>query len=175
MTAVAEPSARHRRPVEVERRVPFPASAVRALIAADPAGVLSALPGSGPDGGVPLGVRLVRNVRLQREVTVGFGPFIEEDDGTVILALWWEAAHQPWLFPTFDGGLEISARGSGADLRLVGSYQLPLGQVGVFADEILGRRAARSSLEAFLAEIAATVTARLRTTGPPSDHATDPG
>lgn len=108
-----------------------------------------------------MGVHLGRRLRLQREVTVGFGPFIEEDDGTVTLALWWEAAQQPWLFPTFDGGLEVHDRRDGTELRLVGSYQLPLGQAGVFGDEFLGHRVARASLEAFLEEIAASVTVRL--------------
>jgi hypothetical protein len=161
MTAIATSLRRHRRPVEVVRCIPLPAATVQALVAGDPIGLLSARTGDEPEGVVPLAVRFTRRARLQREVTVGFGPFVEEDDGSVSLAMWWEASHQPWLFPTFDGGLTITPRGSGAELRLVGSYQLPLGPAGVFADEVLGRRAARSSLETFLDEIAAAVTDRL--------------
>jgi hypothetical protein len=161
MSAVAA-SVRGRRPVEVVRRVPFPADLVRDMIQGDPAGVVGATGAASPgDGVVPIGVHLVRRLRLQREVTVGFGPFVEEDDGTVTLVLWWESAQQPWLFPTFDGGLEVRDQRGGTELRLIGSYQLPLGQVGVFADEFIGHRVARASLEAFLEEIAASVIAGL--------------
>jgi hypothetical protein len=161
MTPIATASQRHRRPVEVVRSVAFPASRVQAFVAANRAALLSPKVANASEGVIPLAVRFTRRVRLQREVTVGFGPFVEEDDGSVSLTMWWEASHQPWLFPTFDGGLEIRAGESGAELRLVGSYQLPQGQAGVFADEVLGRRAARSSLESFLGQIVATISDHL--------------
>lgn len=162
---VATPT-RLRRPVEVVREVCFPADAVRAALEDDPVAVVSGLR---PDGVIRIGVEISPRLRFEREIAVGFGPFIEEDDGTVNLVLWWEASHQPGLFPTFDGGLEVRPRSAGAELRLVGSYQLPLRRVGAFTNELLGARLARGSLEAFVDNIAASLAPRLSAGGSRAD------
>jgi len=64
--------------------------------------------------------------------------------------VWWEAAEQRWLFPTFDGGLEVRPVGNGTELRLEGHYRPPLGAAGVLVNRAVLNRAATASLEAFL-------------------------
>lgn len=140
------------------RTVPVPADAARGLLVADPAAFVGASSlASAETGRRPVGVRFLGDVKVQREVKIGFGPVIEEDDGTLVLPVWWEAAERPRLFPTFDGGLELGECGDATELRLVGSCQPPLGRFGAFADEIAGYRLARATLEAFLDEVATHV------------------
>jgi hypothetical protein len=91
--------------------------------------------------------------QITREVGLGFGPRLEEDDVSA-LPVWWEDAEHPELFPTFDGGLEVHDVDGGTEVRLVGSYRPPLGAVGRFADGLLGRRIVAASLEAFLTAVA---------------------
>lgn len=74
-----------------------------------------------------------------------------EEDGVVAVPLWWEDAHHPGLFPTFDGGVELREDDPGTELRLAGSYLLPLGVLGGLADSLVGHRVVKASLEAFLA------------------------
>ncbi len=144
-----------RRPISLARTVPVSVAAARGLLAADPAAVVGAsdLTSAG-DGRRQVGVRLLGHLQLQRRVRIGFGPLMEEDDGIVVLPLWWEAAEFPRLFPTFDGGLEVGEYEDATELRLVGSCQPPLGRFGAFADEIAGYRVARATLETFLDELA---------------------
>jgi hypothetical protein len=68
--------------------------------------------------------------------------------------VWWEAAGHPYLFPTFDGALEVRHLGDETELRLVGSYQPPLGHFGYFADGLIGHPVVTASLESVLAEAA---------------------
>ena len=82
-----------------------------------------------------------------------------EEDGAVVLPVWWEDAEYPDLFPTFDGGLELHADGQGTALRLVGSYQPPLGLLGRFGDGLAGHQIVMASLNTFLDDVAALVTA----------------
>lgn len=153
--AAPAPGTPARRPVNLTRDIPVPAEAVLARLAGDPGAVVGVrLEPSTEGGSRRVGIKLLGDLRVEREVKLGFGPPVEEDDGTVVLPLWWEATEHPWLFPTFDGGLEIGQHGTGAELRLVGSWRPPLGRLGGFADEIAGFRVARATLEAFLDEVA---------------------
>jgi len=136
-------------PVLITRRVPVPPDAVSFWLADDPAGLFGA--GDGPDGRhlVPLEVRFA-GVRFDRMAAVGFGPAVEEDDGSRVLPLWWEAAEQPHLFPTFVGGLEVRTLDDGAELRLQGHYRPPLGMAGILVNRTILNRAATASLETLL-------------------------
>jgi hypothetical protein len=152
---VASTPTMSRRPINVARTVAVPADAARRLLVADAAAFVVASPPSSAEAGRrQVGVRLMGHLHLRREVTIGIGPLIEEDDGTMVLPVWWEAAEFPRLFPTFDGGLEVGGRGDGTELRLVGSCQPPLGRFGAFGDEIAGYKVARATLEAFIEEVA---------------------
>jgi len=150
-----------RRRVDLARRLPVPAAVVLALIGADPGRVVpSRLRARIGDGGrfAELEVGIPGGRQVTRDVRLGFGPLLD-DDGVAALPVWWEDAEHPEFFPTFDGGLEVHAVDGGTELRLVGSYQPPLGAVGRFADSLLGRRIVAGSLEAFLASVADRLTA----------------
>ena len=139
----------------------MPAAAVNACLS-DPAPLFGATApvGDDPEGRhrVPLEVRFA-GVRFDRAAAVGFGPPVEEDDGTRVLPLWWEAAEQPHLFPTFVGGLEVHPLGDAAELRLQGRYRPPLGAAGGLVNRTLLNRAATASLEKLLDRLADGLTA----------------
>ena len=139
--------------VQITRRIPVPAAQVHARLDDDPAAFLDA-----PDDLLPLSMRFA-GVRFDRTAVVGFAPVVEEEDGTRILPLWWEAAEQPWLFPTFDGGLEVHPHDGGAVLRLAGHYRPPLGAAGRLVNRAVLNRAATASLEALLDRLASRLTA----------------
>lgn len=111
-----------------------------------------AAPWGVPTEGVALGIDLPTGGRVSREIRVGVGPILAEDD-VVAVPVWWEAAHHPHLFPTFDGGIELRGGDTGTEVRLVGSYQPPLGSVGWLTDGLIGHRLVIASLEAFLSEL----------------------
>ena len=137
-----------RRSVDVLRYVPIPVDVAVALVEAGPQRLVgSDLRAELPGGG-----------SVTRTASVGFGPLMEED-GAVVLPVWWEDAEHPDLFPTFDGGLELTADGRGTSLRLVGSYVPPLGLFGRFGDGLAGHRIVMASLNEFLADVAAQLTA----------------
>jgi len=147
------PNPRDAVPVMITRRIPAPAAAVNAVLAGNPAAFLGELDGAPREGPkrllVPLEVRFA-GVRFDRTAAVGFGPALEEDDGTRWLPLWWEAADQPWLFPTFVGGLEVRSSGGESVLRLEGRYNPPLGAAGGLVNRAMLNRAATASLETLL-------------------------
>lgn len=145
-----------RRPVEIARRVPVPLEAAvdvlkhasERLIGADFAAYWMAA-----DRAEMLGIDLPGGLHVSQEVRVGLGPVFEED-GAYVVAVWWEAAEHPHLFPTFDGGFEVRGAGGATELRLVGSYEPPLGALGRFADGVVGHRLVAASLDALLASAA---------------------
>ena len=118
----------------------------------------------------PLHVSLA-GAHFDRIAAVGFASVVEEEDGTRVLPLWWEAAEQSWLFPTFDGGLEIRPDDGGTELRLEGRYRPPLGAAGALVNRAVLNRAATASLEALLDRLSARLLLRpsaqaSRTAGP---------
>lgn len=160
MHGPSTPGATARRPVSLSRTIPVPSHAVLATLIADAGAVIGVRPGATAQSGRRrVGVKLLGDVAFGREVTVGYGPPMHEDDGTMVVPLWWEAAEHPGLFPTFDGGFEVEETDAGTELRLVGGCRPPLGRLGAFADDVAGFRVARATLEAFLAEVAARLTA----------------
>jgi hypothetical protein len=127
-----------------------------AVIAEHPEGVIGAHLDAPLEGGVVragVGVNVLGGRRIVRQVRVGLGPLLD-DDGVVALPVWWEDAEHPDLFPTFDGGLELQPAPEGTELRLLGSYEPPLGAFGRFADGVLGHHIVSASLEAFLTAVA---------------------
>ena len=156
---MSRPATTTRRPVELLRRLPVRAGVAVALLQDAPEQVLgSQLAGTwdGIHGG--LGPELVAGRHLRREVRIGFGPLIEDDD-VLVLPVWWEDADFPHLFPVFDGGLELREDGDATEVRLVGSYQAPLGALGRFADSLVGQHVVMASLETFLTSAADRLTA----------------
>jgi hypothetical protein len=147
--------------------VPVPLDVAVGVLSRDPARVIGAhvervmADGEGhTDVGVEFGGR-----RVARDVRVGFGPFLEEDD-VMAIPVWWEASEHPELFPTFDGGLELRAAPDGTEVRLVGSYQPPLGSIGRFADSVLGHRIVTASLDRLLSATVARLVAVAATAAP---------
>jgi hypothetical protein len=165
-------------PVKITRRIPAPAAEVNAVLTQDPAGFIGELnpaPRDSLDGRllVPLEVRFA-GVRFDRTAAVGFGPAIEEDDGSRWLPLWWEAADQPWLFPTFVGGLEVRPSDGEAVLRLEGRYNPPLGAAGGLVNRAVLNRAATASLETLLDRLSIALADELRRTAP-GPRSAEPG
>ena len=149
-----------RRRVDVLRYVPVAADVAVAIIEAGPQGLIPSHAGhwSSPEVRADLRAELPGGGSVSRSARVGFGPLMEED-GAVVLPVWWEDAEHPNLFPTFDGGLELQADGPRTALRLVGSYQPPLGLLGRFGDGLAGHRIVMASINTFLADVARLVTA----------------
>jgi hypothetical protein len=146
----------HRRPVALARRIPVAVPFAVAVLEASPTRVIGTRLGAvwtGPELNASLSEKLFGGARVTREVRIGVGPLLE-DEGALVLPVWWEDAEHPRLFPTFDGGIELRADGEATEVRLVGSYEPPLGTVGRFADGLAGHRVVVASLEALLDGIA---------------------
>lgn len=163
MTATFEtmPRSRDSVPVLITRRVPCPPAEVNACLSQDPASLFQT--GDEPamsDGRYPVPLQVsLAGAHFDRIAAVGFASVVEEEDGTRVLPLWWEAADQPWLFPTFDGGLEIRPDDGGTQLRLEGRYRPPLGAAGALVNRAVLNRAATASLEALLDRLSARLAA----------------
>lgn len=160
--------------VLITRQVPRPAAEISGLLSADPATLFGAAADTVdlPAGryAVPLRLNLA-GAHFDRVASVGFASVVEEEDGTPVLPLWWEAADQPWLFPTFDGGLEVRPEGRSTELRLEGRYRPPLGTAGALVNRAILHRAATASLEALLDRLSA----RLAPSEPAKPQADSPG
>jgi hypothetical protein len=155
MQATTIPS---RRSVDLLRYVAVPTDVAVALVASGPQRFVGTQPcWSGTETCTDLRAELPGGGSVTRSARVGFGRLLEED-GAVVLPVWWEDAERPELFPTFDGGLELYRDGRGTALRLVGSYQPPLGLLGRVGDGLGGHRIVMASLNEFLAEVAALLT-----------------
>ena len=151
---------RQRRAVELFRHIPVPLGTAVAILERDPQrmiGTCLGAPWAGAQVHADLAVELFGGRHIARQVQVGVGHLLEDDD-TLALPLWWQAAQHPQLFPTFDGGLELRGDEEGTELGLVGSYQPPLGAVGRFADGVVGHRVVMASLEGFLTAVAERLT-----------------
>jgi hypothetical protein len=149
-----------RRSVDLMRYVPIPVDLAVALVEAGPQCLVGSHTDCCGDGRARADLRaeLPGGGSVTRSACVGFGPLMEED-GAMVLPVWWEDAEHPDLFPTFDGGLELTADGRGTSLRLVGSYVPPLGLFGRFGDGLAGHRIVIASLNEFLGDVAARLTA----------------
>jgi len=142
--------------VELAQRVPVAVDVAVAVLEREPKQVIGSYledPACDGETYTDLGVEVVGGHRVARDVRVGFGKVLDED-GIIAVPVWWEAAEHPELFPTFDGGLELRPVAGNTELRLVGSYQPPLGAIGRFADSLVGHRIVVASLERLLYSVA---------------------
>lgn len=153
-----------RRSVEVRRHLAVAVDRAVAVLNAGPHTIVgSRREGfwAGAEAHAVLGAQLLPGTLVTRPVRIGFGPMLEDEDAQV-LPVWWEDAEHPHLFPTFDGGLELRGDWDGTEVRLVGSYEPPLGTVGRFADGLAGHRFVLASLETFLDDVAGRLAAAVR-------------
>lgn len=91
---------------------------------------------------------------VTREVRVRLGHPLSLE-GSIVLALRWEDARRPHLFPVLDGNLEVVALGP-AQSRIVlcASYRPPFDGVGRALDQALLHRVAESTVRSFLHKVA---------------------
>lgn len=95
---------------------------------------------------------------VAREVAVTLGELTQLDKHAVKLPVRWEAADNPGRFPTFDGGLELSAMSSHpvqSQLALLGIVTPPLGVLGSVGEAAGGTQLGDGVLSALLERIAA--------------------
>jgi hypothetical protein len=96
-------------------------------------------------------------VDVNRTVKVRFGGVVC-DDAVARLALRWEDAGHPLLFPVLEGVIELVPLAFGrrqlTQVGLVGEYRPPLGRVGTLADSAAGAGVATESVERFLDDLA---------------------
>lgn len=100
-----------------------------------------------------IGVDVPSGGGIHQEVVVAVGA-VERDGATARLAVEWSPIALGRFVPSFEGDLELSALGRSTLLRLAGTYDVPLGTFGRFADGIVGRRIARRTIEGFLEDVA---------------------
>ena len=100
------------------------------------------------------GMSVHQEVLIEAELPTSSG-------GALKLPLRWRATGREGLFPTFAGELEAVPTRTGTQLRLVGTYAIPLGWIGRFGDERLCRRAAERSLSRYVEDVAARLEAEV--------------
>jgi hypothetical protein len=101
-----------------------------------------------------LGVNLGAGASVHQAVTLELGR-PQAVGGGLMLPIAWQATGREGFFPTFEGELVTSGAPAGTRMELTGTYTVPLGVIGRFGDGVLGRRLARSSLEALVQRLAA--------------------
>ena len=84
----------------------------------------------------------------------------------VVIPLRWKATGvSGWLFPSLDGDVELKSDCGGSTLSIVACYRPPLDSVGAGLDRAVMSQVARRTVEAFLAEVAARITAFVAAVG----------
>lgn len=99
---------------------------------------------------------------VAREVTVTIGEPTQLDKHAVKLPVRWEATDKPKRFPTFDGGIELSAmseRPVQSQLALLGTVEAPLGVLGSVGEAAGGTQLGDAVLAALVDRIAARLQA----------------
>jgi hypothetical protein len=99
---------------------------------------------------------------VARQVTVTIDDVEELDKHAVKLPVSWEASVKPKRFPTFDGGIEISAMSSHpvqSQVALVGTVTAPLGILGTVGEAAGGTDIGDAVLDALLDRIVARLQA----------------
>ena len=101
---------------------------------------------------VDLVVEIGGGASIHQQVSVRLGVAKAADQG-VELPVRWTSTGRQQLYPMFDGRLEAIATRGGTELRLTGTYEVPLGAFGRFGDGVAGHRLARRSAQVLLTEI----------------------
>jgi hypothetical protein len=93
---------------------------------------------------------------VSRTVKVRFGGVVCDDE-VARLALRWEDASHPLLFPVLEGVIELAPLICGprqiAQVGIIGEYRPPLGRVGSLADDAAGAVVASESVQRFLEDL----------------------
>ncbi len=107
---------------------------------------------------VRLGLTALGDLDLvTREVRVRMGTPTSLEEG-VVVALRWEDARRPNLFPVLDGNLEVAPVGPNQSrLILHAAYRPPFDGVGRALDRALLHRVAESTVRSFLRKVAETL------------------
>lgn len=104
----------------------------------------------GPFGGTP---------GLSRLVEVQIGDLVTSGSSMVLPLRWRATGRSGGLFPTLDADLILAPDGDQASLLgLAGVYRPPLGPVGAAMDEVMLNRVAAATIQAFLRDLAGTIT-----------------
>jgi hypothetical protein len=122
-----------------------------------------------------LAVDVSGGASVQQEVEIRLGVARSTGKGGVTLPLTWEPRAHHRVLPSFRGELEASPDRSGTAISLRGTYDVPLGPVGRFGDDVAGRQLAQRSLATYLEQIAhrldAEVDRRLEISAPADSRA----
>ena len=104
---------------------------------------------------------------VARRVTVTIEDVEEVDKHAVKLPVSWEATEKPKRFPTFDGGIEVSAMSEHpvqSQVALIGTVEAPLGILGTVGEAAggtdIGDAVLRSLLDRIIARLQALVAER---------------
>ena len=134
--------------------------AVKALVRADPRGLIADSAGAAYRQGEHLSLRLAPlkgMPRLGKTIDVDLAEPYEREDRLVVPMHWW-APGATRFFPHLDGDLEFAPLGSTTcQITLMGSYDPPLGFVGRHADTLLLHRVAVASIRSFLVNVSRNV------------------
>jgi hypothetical protein len=99
-----------------------------------------------------LSVELGAGASLHQEVALRLGD-AQLTETAVVMPVAWQATGRKRLFPTFTGVLEATHEPTGTRLRLHGTFTVPLGAIGRFANGVGGWHVAHRSLHALLARL----------------------
>jgi hypothetical protein len=102
---------------------------------------------------IDLSIDLGQGASVHQEATISLGE-ARSTATALLLPMSWQATGRQGVLPSFEGELEASKAEAGTQLRLAGSYTVPLGLVGRFGDGVIGRRLARQSLAALVDRLA---------------------
>ena len=149
------------RQIEAEIEVRAPVERAAQVLRDAPESVVGSRPTGGPEhllGEVPLDFHGGTSIHQQVEVILT--PFDEVGDGGFAFELSWFPTRNR-LLPAFAGMLEGWDSAGRTTLRLSGAYHAPFGPAGVVGDAVLGKRVAKASVGAFLAELATRLDAEV--------------
>lgn len=100
----------------------------------------------------------IGGTEMTRKVQAEVGPRVRADRG-IRVPLRWHAEEHPQWFPELEAELRLVPVGDAAtELRLVGTYEPPLGALGALGDRVAGHRVAETALREFLAGVAQRLT-----------------
>lgn len=91
-------------------------------------------------------VELGSGTEVRQTVEVHAGRVHDGDDGMLVMPVAWVAERQR-VCPSFDGELRVLPGNGRRTLELAGTYQVPLGGLGLVGDVAAGRRVAQRSLD----------------------------
>lgn len=140
--------------VSTTSRVAF--KMARQVLQDDPGTVLSESPATDlmtDQFRIDLGIDLGRGASVHQQATINVGE-ARATATKLLLPVCWKATGREGVLPSFEGELEASKADAGTELRLAGSYTVPLGVIGRFGDGVIGRRLARQSLGALVERVA---------------------